>query len=74
MTINQRINTLVLLLCLFCASCEYKRVNGQKYKLIRKSTTNSDGSVNVELWQKNGVTNYYYTPSLTGNDMIPIMR
>jgi hypothetical protein len=49
-------------------------VNGAKYTLIRKSSNHDEVVSNVELWEKEGVTNRYYTPSLTGRDMLPILK
>lgn len=49
-------------------------VNGSKYIFVKGATTNKNGVVDVELWEKEGITNKYYTPSLDGNFMNPILR
>ena len=51
-----------------------KNINGSKYTLVRSQKNNENGIIDVELWIKDGVTNRYYTPSLSGFDMIPIAK
>lgn len=51
-----------------------KNINGSKYTLVRSQKTNENGIIDVELWIKDGATNRYYTPSLSGFNMIPITK
>lgn len=64
-----------IILCISCSIKNYNTriVNGVKYKLISPAKTNDNGIIDNELWQKEGVTNVYYTPSLSGSSMLPIM-
>lgn len=49
-------------------------VDGHSYVFIRAAHTNDNGLVDAELWERVGVTNRYYTPSLDGKSMMPLMR
>lgn len=51
-----------------------KTIDGVKYTLVRKASTDSEYISNIELWEKAGDTNRYYTPSLSGTYMVPIAR
>ena len=67
--------TISIILCISCSIKNYNTriVDGVKYKLVSPAKTNDNGIIDNELWQKEGVTNRYYTPSLSGNSMLPIM-
>lgn len=65
---------LTIVLLTGCGVEHYLLKNGKKYKLVREGYTNSEGVVFVPLYEIKGVTNYYYTPSLSGNDMVTILR
>jgi hypothetical protein len=56
------------------SSKKTKEIDGVKYTLVRNASQESEYISNIELWEKEGDTNRYYTPSLTGNYMVPIMR
>jgi len=56
------------------SSKKTKEIDGVKYTLVRNMSQESEYISNIELWEKEGDTNRYYTPSLTGNYMVPIMR
>jgi len=49
-------------------------INGEDYKLVRKGHVDKDGKRNIPLYEKRGNTNNYYTPSLSGDQMISIMK
>lgn len=57
-----------------CSKPETKVVNRVEYQLYRKESVDKNGIVNVALYIKKGDTNKFYTPSLIGNDMIPLMK
>lgn len=63
---------------LIFSGCGHKKttvvVNDKTYTFVRKSHLYSNGVMDVELWSRKGVTNFYYTPSLTKLDMIPLMK
>lgn len=72
-----KITTLFLLIAFLIAGCSYKKtinVNGQTYTLIRAGKTNVNGINDLELWERKGVTNRYYTPSLDSKSMHSIMK
>lgn len=49
-------------------------IEGHHYVLVRQAHTNANGVVDAELYERLGETNHYYTPSLTGSSMMPLMR
>lgn len=68
-----------LLLCIsiFFIGCSVNKsitVSGQKYILIKPGKINPNGINDVPLYEKVGVTSRYYTPSLDGKSMVPIMK
>ena len=75
--IDMKITTLFLLIAILITGCSNKKtinVNGQTYTLIRAGKTNVNGINDLELWERKGVTNRYYTPSLDGKSMHSIMK
>ena len=49
-------------------------IDGHQYILIKPGKHNSDGTSDVPLYQRIGDTNRWYTPSLTGRNMVSIMK
>jgi hypothetical protein len=66
--------TITLALLTACSDPYNVHMNGEDYKLMRKGYTNKDGTRIIPLYEKRGNTNNYYTPSLTVNHMISIMK
>lgn len=65
---------LMFVVLLGCKVENYLLVNGKKYKLVKEGYISNEGVVFVPLYELEGVTNYYYTPSLSGKDMVTILR
>jgi len=68
---------LLILTSIIFASCTNKKtiiVDGHTYIQLSTSKTNDNGTIDVELWQRYEVTNKYYTLSLDGKSMVPIMK
>ena len=76
--------TLFTIICLLfiLTGCENSKIENKKtivvdnqtYILVRPAYINDNGINDAELWEKVGVTNRYYTPSLDGKMMLPLMR
>lgn len=69
----------IFLLCtvLFLFGCKHNKtitISGQKYILISPGKTNSNGINDIPLYEKIGVSSSYYTPSIDGKSMVPIMK
>lgn len=67
----------VFILCVLLGCTENKKtiiIDNKTYTFIRAAHTNDNGLVDCELWERNGDTNRYYTPSLDGRSMMPLMR
>jgi hypothetical protein len=63
-------NFLFILLFSLSVGCANKKtitVDGKTYTLIRPAHTNSNGNIDVALYERNGVTNFYYIRDLTGH-------
>jgi hypothetical protein len=68
---------LLLITMAFLFGCNNKKIisiDGHTYTLIRAGQTNANGINDIELWERKGVTNRYYTPSIDGKFMHPIMK
>lgn len=65
---------LTTLLFVSCSDPYNVQVNKEYYKLVRKGYTDKDGNTFIPLYEKRGNTNNYYTPSLTGDHMVSIMK
>lgn len=65
---------LATILFVACSDPYNVQVNKEYYKLVRKGYTDKDGTTFIPLYEKRGNTNNYYTPSLTGDFMISIMK
>lgn len=57
-----------------CTNKKTIKVDGYTYTLISAAYTNSNGISYIELWERKGVTNRYYTPSIDGKFMNSIMK
>jgi hypothetical protein len=57
-----------------CSNEKTINIDGHTYTLIRAGQTNANGINDIELWERKGVTNRYYTPSLDGKSMHSIMK
>lgn len=65
---------LVVLIPLACKP-KYDVVVGEhRYRLVQRGYTDSEGRRFVPLYEREGDTNRWYTPSLTGNMMNPLAR
>jgi hypothetical protein len=72
-----KITTLFLLIAALIVGCSNKKtinIDGNTYTLIQAGKTNVNGINDVELWERKGVTNKYYTPSIDGKSMHSIMK
>lgn len=72
-----KITTLFLLIVALIVGCSNKKtinIDGNTYTLIQAGKTNVNGINDVELWERKGVTNKYYTPSIDGKSMHSIMK
>ncbi len=49
-------------------------VNGVTYTLVRPEKKLANGIIEPALYEKEGNTTYYYTPSVTGRDMVSVLR
>jgi hypothetical protein len=65
---------LTTLLFVSCSDPYNVQVNKEYYRLVRKGYTDKDGNTFIPLYEKRGNTNSYYTPSLTGDYMVSIMK
>lgn len=68
---------LLLITIVFLSGCANKKtisIDGQTYTFVSAGKTNANGINEVELWERKGVTNRYYTPSLDGKRMHSIMK
>ena len=68
---------LLLITMAFLFGCNNKKtinIDGHTYTLIRAGQTNANGINDIELWERKGVTNRYYTPSVDGKFMHSIMK
>jgi hypothetical protein len=67
----------LIILSLIITSCANKKtiiLDGHTYTQIRVGKTNDNGIIDIELWQRNEITNKYYTPSLNKKYMVPITK
>lgn len=67
----------LIFLSLMITSCTNKKtiiIDGHTYIQLSAGKTNDNGINDVELWQRIGITNKYYTPSIDGKFMMPIMK
>ncbi len=66
-----------LMIVILFAGCGHKKtinVDGQTYTLISAGKTNVNGINTIELWERKGITDKYYTPSLDHKHMQSIMK
>ena len=72
---NKIISIVVSIIVLVgCTSNKVLTIDGAKYTLVRHSHTNSNGIVDAALYEKEGVSDKYYTPSITGTYMITLAK
>lgn len=70
-----KILLLITLVFLFgCSNKKTIKIDGYTYTLIREGQTNANGMNDIELWERKGVTNRYYTPSIDGKSMHAIIK
>jgi len=75
MIMKAKILLLITMALLFgCANKKTINIDGHTYTLVRAGQTNANGINDVELWERKGVTNRYYTPSIDGKSMHSIMK